>query len=305
MHATKFRRRARLTLALTLLTPAIAHADPWVGEAKSLSADFSYQYVPATETVIDPDLSIPDRGEQNHIITIGAEYVPIPKLGIEASIPLIMIKYTGSMPHDPPGKWDDDKFHTSLTDLRFGARYQLLEEPILAVTPHIAFSIPVMDYETIGFAIGGRHLKQAHFGVSIGRTLDPILPALYFATKYEFTLSEKFDLTPETEKIGQNRSDFEAQIGYVLLGGKLDLNVGANWRVQHGGIDFRDFPMLSAELTQNHDPILDEEYIFLGGGVGYAVSEKLSIALVTRFFIRGYNTHDQTLYGFNLSWQAL
>ena len=39
-----------------------------------------------------------------------------------------------------------------------------------AVTPFAAFSVPMMNYEVIGFATGGRHLKAGHFGVSVGRT---------------------------------------------------------------------------------------------------------------------------------------
>ena len=282
------------------------HAQAWVGDKGSLDVDFSYQYVPSSTVVSTPDLEIPNRPTRNHVMALGASYVPIEKLELGIALPLAMVKYSGMDDHFPPGAWDDGKTHTTLTDLRFGARYQLLEEP-LAITPHIAASIPVMDYEVIGFATGGRGLKQLHFGLAVGRTLDPVLPNLYFNVGYEFSIGERYDENAETEKIAQRRSDIDAQIGYLFLDGKLNIHLGMNWRLQHGGIAFEEFaePGFPLELSMNHDPVLDEDFIFAGGGASYAITEKLTVSAITRFFLRGYNTRNQSLYGIGLSWTVL
>ena len=297
-----------VVIALVIGTSGLVHAQgagAWVGDPKSLTADLSYHYVPSSTVVLDPSKSIADRPTSNHVVTLAAEYVPIENLAIDAQVPFALVKYTGTAMHMPVGAWDDGSNHATLTDLRVGARYQLLDEPYVALTPHIGVSIPLMNYQVIGFATGGRHLKQAHFGFDVGRTLNPILPNLFVMAGYEFTLSESYDVNVETASINQDRSDIDAQIGYLFLDGDLGVDFAYNWRFQHHGINFDDFGTLSPLLTQNHDPILKEQYMFLGGDVSYAINRKISISGSVRFFLRGYNTRDQSLYGIDLTWRAL
>jgi hypothetical protein len=303
-----------MTIALMTLSERLAHAQgAWTPPEKSLTADFSYQYVPSTAVVVDPDLSNDHRPSQNHIFILGATYVPIEKLAVDVSLPFGLFKHKDDVvngvpiKHIPEGEWDDGKFHASLTDLRVGARYQLLEEPLVAFSPHIGVSIPLMDYEVIGFATGGRHLKTLHVGASLGRSLDPYVPNLYFTGTYEFSISERYDANEKTSDYKQRRSDISAEIGYLFLDGKLGINVAMNWRIAHGGLSFHDFekPVVDPRLLNFHDPILAEEFLFLGGGVSYAVTERLTVAAVTRQFIRGYNTRDQALYGLTFSFDVI
>lgn len=281
----------------------------WVGDAKSLTADLALHYAPSTATVITPDIpgcptSMPACNPITELTyTLGVEWVPIENLSLEAELPLAMVKYTGTMTHLPPGVWDDHNFHTTLTDLRVGARYQVLDEPYVALSPYIAVTIPVMDYEVNGFATGGRHLKQLHLGAAVGRSLNPVLPNLYFTARYEFTLSESYDQNADTSKINQNRSDFDVQVGYLFLDGDLNIAAGGEYRHQHSGVEFTNFVNLPATLTDFHDPILKESYTFLGGNVVYQLTHKVAIGAVARFFIQGYNTRDQSLYGVNVSWR--
>ena len=297
-----------IAIALVMVSPRLAHAQgAWTPPAKSLTVDFAYQYVPSTTVVINPDTDVADRETQNHIFMLGATYVPIEKLAVEVTVPFGLFKYKSMATHFPPGEWDDGKFHSSLTDLRVGARYQVLEEPRVALSPHIGVSIPLMDYEVIGFATGGRHLKTIHVGTSIGRSFDPYVPNLYFAGTYEFSISERSDLNEKTSDIKQRRSDISAEIGYLFLDGKLGINLAMNWRIAHSGVSFEDFAMpgYDPRLIAGHDPILAEEFIFVGGGVSYEVTEAITVAAVVRQFIRGYNTRDQDLYGLNVSWAAI
>ncbi|MBA3500703.1 MAG: hypothetical protein M4D80_07520 [Myxococcota bacterium] len=288
------------------LAPTSARAQgAWAGGAKSLQLDLGYQYVPSSTVVVDPEEEVADRPTRNHVFTLAGSYVPIEKLSIDVAVPFAMVKYAGTDPHGPPGKWDDGSFHATLTDLRLGARYQVLDEPYVALSPHLAVSIPLMDYETIGFATGGRHLKTAHAGLSVGRTFDPVVPSLYFTGSYEFSFAEKMDATPMTEKIKQKRSDIAFELGYFFLEGKLGINLAMNWRMQHGGLSFKQFGTIAPELVANHDPLLDEDFLFLGGGASYAINERFTVTLSLRQFIRGYNTRDQDLYGLNLTWLAI
>jgi hypothetical protein len=298
------RRGLALFVLMIAMTGAARAQGVWVGDEKSLTTDIAYHFAPSSETVISPDFpNIPDTNTQDHTITLSAEYVPVENLALEAELPIAFLKYTGTMLHLPPGAWDDHNFHTTLTDLRVGARYQVLDQPLVAVTPYLAVSIPVMNYEVNGFATGGRHLKQVHLGLGVGRTLDPILPALYALASYELTLSEKYKENAMTEKQSQTRSDVEAQLGYLLLDGDLNIAAAFNWRHQHGGVSFEDFGMLPPELTNFHDPILKESYMFLGANVAYAVNRKVSVGAIARFFLRGYNTRDQSLFGVDATYR--
>ena len=288
-----------------------AHAQgAWVEDPGSVTTGLNSEFVPSNAVVLDPHKLVEDRPTQNFVYTLYGEYVPFEKLAIEASLPLDMVKYTGTVPHAPPGKWDDGAFHTTLTDFRIGARYQLLDMPYLAITPFAAFSTPVMNYEVIGFATGGRHLTQGHFGVSVGRTFEPYLPNLYFSGTYEFTLSERYDANLPTvsnsltESYSENRSDVDGQIGYFFLGGDLNINIGGNYRHTDGGISFDDFGKLLPAITNVHDPILKESFVVAGAGVAYAINRRFTIGAIFRFFIQGYNTRDQSLYGLDLTWHV-
>ena len=289
---------------IVLLTASLARAQPWVDEPGSVAADLSYQFGTTSGVVLDPDSPILESPTRSHTFALGAEYVVIEHLAVDASIPLVAIKYlTPAIVHPPmPGAWDDGSTHVALQDFRLNARYAVLEEP-LAIAPRIGFTIPIMDYETNGFAAIGRHLIQGHFALHIGRTLDPILPDLYITAGYEFTLSEKFNQSTETAAVNQNRSDIEAEIGYLLLEGKLALSVDFSWRIPHGGVSFANFDTLPMDQQNYHDPLLAEKFIYLGGGVAYSIIDELSVGVFARFFLRGYDTRDQNLFGLSVGWQ--
>ncbi len=104
--------------------------------------------------------------------------------------------------------------------------------------PHIGVTVPVADYETIGNTVGGRHLKAAHLGLSIGKTF---IDALYVHLSYEFSLVETYDRVADTAKYGQNRSDVALSVGYQFMEGKLDVSLATNARITHDGVSFNDF----------------------------------------------------------------
>jgi hypothetical protein len=291
-----------VVIAICISAPA-ARGQAFVGDAGGVSAGLDYNFARSAGPANAPDEVVDSAGTDAHTVTLEVEYTPIEDLALGIDIPMMAIKYTGVDVHTPPGDWDDKETHTTLQDGRFGARYQLFGEPFV-FTPHLGLTIPLMDYETNGFAAVGRHLKQLHGGASIARVLDPILPNLYLHAMYEFTLSEKADVAPTTSDINQNRSDMAFQMGYFFLDGDLELNVAANMRMTHGGVSFEReaFNDATPEQQLNHDVLLDEDFVYLGGGVGYALTETLQLGIYARFFLRGYNTRLQDIFGLNLGW---
>lgn len=295
-------------LAAAVLLPDHAHAQAWVDEPGSLGVGLDYTFSPSNDIVETDGMSFKDLPIVAHGITLSAEYTPIENLAISAQLPLLMVKYDGpnSMSFPPHGRYDDGDLHTTLTDFRAGVRYSVLQEPYLVVTPHVAFSIPVADYETVGFATAGRHLKQLHVGASVARTFSPSLPMAYFHASFEFTFAERYDKTRVTEVFGQNRSDSSLLLGYFFLDGKLNVSVGGNLRLAHrNGVDFTALPMLPPDAFTYHDPLLREQFLLLGAGVGYALTDTISASVQARIYTWGTNTRDANVFGLGLTWGIL
>lgn len=276
-----------------------ARAQAWVPDRGSVSAGLDYNLAISDRTETNTTEVFEDTGTTSHQVTLSAEYAPIQKLAVSASLPYVAMKYTGtdSFAHGP---WDDGKTHSTLTDLRAGVRYQILEDPV-AISPHLAFTIPVSDYATYGNTAAGRHLKMAHAGVGIGYILGL---STYFHGIYEFTLAEKYDVTPDTKKYSQNRSDFGVTIGHVLNSIGLDMHVDANIRLSHDGVNIDNtyFMRLTPDEQMYHDAILEEAIVLVGGGLGYNITKSLSATLAARFFVRGNNTQNTTIVAAGVSW---
>ncbi len=284
-----------------------AHAQAWVGDKGAIDLGLDYNLGVSKKVIGDGDIEYDDAGTTSHQITVGAEYVPVRRLAVTAALPLVLLKYTGDpmYMHGPPpdgGRYDDGDTHATLTDVRAGARYQVLEDPV-ALSPHVAVSIPVADYETVGNTVAGRHLMALHLGLGVGRVIGE---ATYVHLLYEFSLVEKYDRTPETKQHSQNRSDLAFTIGHKLLEQRLDLNVGVNLRETHGGVNFSELEAgaLSSSEALYHDAILDEDIILVGAGVGYQLTNALAATLSGRLFVAGTNTQNASVVALGVSWSS-
>lgn len=301
-------RLVRLNLVAVVLalgaTWSDAHAQAWVGDKGSLDLSLDYNFALSDKVVGDNNIEFPRGGTTTHQISLGAEYVPVPKLGVTVALPLALLKYNGDAglyPHPGGGRYDDGATHATLTDLHAAVRYQVLEEPF-ALTPSLGVSIPVADYETVGNTVAGRHLKALHLGLAVGRVIGE---AAYVHLLYEFSLVEKYSRTANTEKHGQNRSDAAFTIGYKLLEQKLDVHLDANLRITDGGVRFSDFARLPADEQLYHDAILNEDIFLAGGGVGYQLSDALAVSLSARLFVTGINTQNASVVALGVTWSPL
>jgi hypothetical protein len=282
-----------------------ARAQAWVADKGTLEFSLGYNLGISDKVVVDKGRDLPNAGVTTHEIALAAEYVPVQHLAVDVGLPLALLEYTGqknaASAHPGGGRYDDGSLHATLTDLRAGARYQLLEDP-LALSPHIAVSIPVASYETVGNAVAGRHLKALHLGLAAGRVFGE---STYVHALYEFSIVEKYDRTVETAQFGQNRSDFTFTVGHKLLDQRLDLHVDVNGRLTHGGMNFSEFNMLPMNDQLYHDPILAESIVLVGGGVGYQITNDLGINAGARLFVTGANTQNASVYVFGVTWTAL
>lgn len=284
----------------------VAHAQAWVGEKGSLNVGLDYNLA-ISDSVKGDEETFPDAGTTSHQITIGAEYTPVERLAVTAALPFLAIKYTGDRvlaPHPGGGRYDDGNTHTTLTDLRVGARYQVLEEPF-ALAPHIGGSIPVADYETVGNAVAGRNLKAVHLGLGLGKVF---LDSAYVHLLYEYSLVERYDRTEITKLFGQNRSDLAFTLGYKLLQQRLDIHLGANARIPHGGVNFSELNFGAMPIPDQvlyHDAILKEEIILAGVGLGYQLTNTLGMSVSARAFVTGENTQNANVLAVGFAWAPL
>lgn len=308
-------------IALIAVDAHDAAAQAWVGDKGSLDVGFDYNFAFSSKVIGDGDVEdFPDAGTNSHQLMVSAEYAPIRNLAVSFQLPLLMTKYTGEVdpntgrPAVPAydhcniapspctiGTYDDGDFHTTLTDLRAGARYQVLDEPV-AIAPHVAFSIPVADYETVGNVVGGRHLKMLHVGAGIGYLIGD---KSYTHLLYEFTLAEKYGDVDSVTQHSQNRSDLAFIIGTKLLDYRLDLHADVNVRRTHGGLGFSALLSATPEEVAVHDAILDEDVLLVGGGIGYQLSDALAVSLSGRAFVAGQNTLNANVLALGLAWSPI
>ena len=78
----------------------------------------------------------------------------------------------------------------SLTDLRVGLHYQLLEHPF-AFAPFVSYVLPVRDYYVQGHASQGRGLEELLVGFGLGKSFDPWIPRTYAQVRYTYGFVEK------------------------------------------------------------------------------------------------------------------
>jgi hypothetical protein len=295
-----------VALAVAGSTATTAHAQAWVGDKGSLDVNLDYNLAISSKVIEDGDApDLPDAGTTSHEIVLGGEYVILPRLAASVALPLAFLKYTGNKTmymHPGGGKYDDGKTHATLTDLKAAVRYQVLEEPV-AFSPHVGFSIPVADYETVGNTVAGRHLKALQLGFGVGRRLTD---AMYAHLFYEFSLVERYDRTELTKIAGQNRSDAAITIGYKLLDQRLDIHIDASGRMTHGGWKFSEFgTVLTPEEVMFHDAILNENIFLAGGGVSYQITDSVAANLGGRLFVTGSNTQNASVIAAGVSWSPL
>lgn len=305
-----------LSLLIASLTARSAMAQQaWVGEPNSLSASLDYSYSRSNAIVEDYESDIGDTDQLvifGHTASLAVEYTPIERLGLVATLPMVSSRVDnppteGEPPVLPHGRYDDGNYHTTLQDFRLDARYMVLDD-VVTFSPHISVSIPVADYETVGFASAGRGLKMLIFGGAIGKYFTSGVPNLYLHGRYEFRWTERYETSYQaTADVPQNKSFMEALVGYYILD-NLEVNLAGSMQLAHGGFNFHDWMSNSTEqipLQYFHDALLAEQYLHVGGGVSYSPMEWLRVSAFVRFWMWGENTRNLDIYGLGVSWESM
>ena len=216
-------------------------------------------------------------------VLVDVTYGLTDKLAVSFGIPWVSAKYVGPSPHpiaDLSGpapvffgaaRADNGKFHGTLQDFRFDLRYNLTTKGVV-LTPFVGTSAPMRAYTTLAHAAPGTRQKQLQFGVSAAKMLDGITPGLFVQGRYAFAIVER------RIDINNNRSNAGLEIGYFVTPRLRLLALGAG-QLSHGGIDMIRNPQRNLPPIQflHHDAITRINFLNLGAGAAYSLSEKIDV----------------------------
>jgi len=205
------------------------------------------------------------------------------KLAVSMSIPFVSSQYQGTRAHDPV--IDNGRFHSTFQDFRFDVRYNLARNG-LVLTPFAGTILPSHDYVYFAHSAAGRDLRELQVGTYWATLLDPVLPGLFVQGRVSHGFEQR------VVDISRSRSNLDLEIGYFV---KPELRVFASGAAQltHGGIDLNgnSKETLSPPLWIHHDQIGRENYLNLGIGAAYDLTETVGVYGSVQRTAAGRNVH--------------
>ena len=235
-----------------------------------------------------------DRGRiRSESLLVDVTYGLTDKIAVSIGIPWVASKYTGPFPHvlasdlTTPNPVDDGSYYSTFQDFRFDLRYNVTKKGMV-LTPFIGSIVPSHDYQYFAHAGAGRDLKEMQLGVLGAKLLDSLVPGLFVQGRYSYGF-------PQTVvDVSHNRSNMDLEVGYFVTP-KLRLLALGSGQITHGGLDYTlvfsdaapagraaiiseagltDF---STQIRVHHDQIERVNFLHLGGGVTYALTENMDL----------------------------
>ena len=282
-------------LGCCLLNPARGSAQAWMPLKGEGSVSITFQHVRSAGHFLEDGSQFPGYETRASNVSFDVAYGVTERLALDASLPYMNTKYAGKeAPMFPDAVLDDGRYHGSLQDWRFGFRYNALERPF-AATPFFAAVIPSHSYGTIGEAAAGRGLREYTAGVYMGRLLHPVLRKAYVHGMYSYSFVEK------VLDIGLNRSNVDAQIGYLIT---PSVSLSFLWRRvwTHGGLDFGQLYTAPSDVFGNFDRVTRQNFQHIGAGAELPLGESASVHLNVVKFVSGVNAHYGMGVAAGVSW---
>ena len=282
-----FRRKAVVALWLVLLfsasTPLLAQA--WLPTRGRLDVGLSYTNVLYQYHYL-PNGEIFDAGStRTETYAFKFSYGLTDRLSLSGGLPYVVSWYEGGRPH--PGDVDDGHKNEDFSDWRVGLHYQVSEGPV-AFAPYVQYGSPATDYATLGHSATGRGLDELWLGFYAGMDVSRWIPHSYMQMRYNFAIVE------EVVGIDNNRSNMDLELGFRLTPA-LTLRAVALFQDSYGGIDV---PVpVSDPLFPYHDQLASEDFLMLGAGGSWGITESVTFYLLYLESIRGRNGHkvDQSI----------
>ena len=168
----------------------------------------------------------------------------------------------------------------------------------VAVTPFVVAIVPSHHYPSTAHAAVGKDLRAFVVGGAAGGFLDAILPGLFFQAQVSHAV------TQEVLDIRPNRTHLDAEVGYFITP-RLSVSFVESYQMTHHGLDLIAFndPMTVAQIhdhpeipitgihRRNHDRLQRSNFLNLGGGIAYALTDSVQVFAASSQTVWGENVH--------------
>jgi hypothetical protein len=231
----------------------------------------TYQYQRA-QNLVSEDFTINSAPITTHLFDFGVSYRVNDRWTVNAGLPLISREWKGGPSHNPlnivPPQYDsefvdDGHFHTFFQDLRLGAAYLLLEDPV-SLEVHLEYGIPASDYPFFAASAVGRHLQTIEAGATAAYR-PPFLP-WYFSLRTGYVMTDPvLGVDTDAMRVTADATRF--------MNERIALNVFVASK-NGKGISPPQTPDFTSELWYRHDQIIRHNYVNIGLGVNWALGDR-------------------------------
>jgi hypothetical protein len=227
-----------------------------------------------------------DRGHiQSNNLLFDVTFGLTDKMALTLAAPFIRTQYTGTFPHPRPEDLLGET-NSGFQNLRFGLRYNIVDNEAVTITPFVGTSVPSHSYEYFAHAALGTRVRELEVGSYVARTLGPALPRAFVQARYGYSFAERI------ENIHHDRSSLDVEIGYVITPAVRVFAVSTGQKT-HGGIDTPDagWKAMDPILAPHHDRLARLEMLDFGGGVQVSVTRSLDVFGSFMKTTAGRNSH--------------
>jgi hypothetical protein len=231
----------------------------------------TYQYQRA-EDLVSEDFTIDSAPITTHLVDFAVSYRINERWTLNAGLPFISREWKGGPSHNPlnivPPQLDsefvdDNHFHGFLQDLRLGAAYLLLEQPV-SLAAHLEYGIPASDYPFFAASAVGRNLQTIEVGATAAYR-PPFLP-WYFSLRTGYVMTDAvLGVDTDAMRVTADATRF--------MNERIALNVFLTSK-NGKGISPPQTPDFSSELWYRHDQIIRHNYANVGVGVNWALGDR-------------------------------
>jgi hypothetical protein len=231
----------------------------------------TYQYQRA-QNLVSEDFTINSAPITTHLFDFAASYRVNDRWTISAGLPLISREWKGGPSHNPlnvlPPQYDsefvdDGHFHTFFQDLRLGAAYLLIEQPV-SLEVHLEYGIPTTDYPFFAASAVGRNLQTIEAGATASYR-PPFLP-WYFSLRTGYVMTDPvLGIDTDAMRVTADATRF--------MNERIALNVFLTSK-NGNGISPPPTPDFTSELWYRHDQVIRHNYANIGLGVNWALCDR-------------------------------
>lgn len=290
-------RRTCLSMSIVgaLALPGVCIAQ-WVPNQGEGALSVSYQYTRITKHLFSIDVAgmvdpttgyVGGPGNQYYLgdvfgqtANVSIDYGIWRTLALSATAAYEESKYTGL---DPEGPTDDGHYHGGWQDGNVTLEYMVPWKE-LAITPSVGYRFPVSRYSTFGHVAIGNRLHALPLGISVGRSLSPLLPRAYMAGSFTYSFVQTL------EGMNLDQRHFEGDAGYILTNA-WSFGGSVSYLNTVGGLDWATSDLTGEMAWDNHDAAAKAWYVRAGAYVGYSFSREFSLRLAYDTTLDGANTH--------------